>query len=246
LYCYARYMKKFKEKPQDWGYFVDVKVNAPAVLTNQIKKIKNTCRHKPEVFMSSICDPWQPLEAKYGLSRACLKILLEAGFYVSILTKSSLIRQDFDLLEAYKTHNLGITITTLNPGLQKLLEPYASNPQERLSILEMASEKGIEIWVFLGPLIPEFSDTLANLEPIFMALKGLNLSKIYVDRLNPRWGVLESLRRGLSAYDFKRTRLLLYKCTNTSRYLEYSHKLRQNCLELAIKSGLLDKLTFCF
>jgi len=63
-------MKKFKNRPEDWGEFVDVKINAPEILVKQIKKIKPA----KEVFMSSICDGWQPLEAKYRLSRTCAQV----------------------------------------------------------------------------------------------------------------------------------------------------------------------------
>jgi len=242
LYCYARYMKKFKDRPEDWGYFVDVKINAPEILAKQILRI----RPPKEVFMSSICDGWQPLEAKYKLSRACLKILLEAGLEVSILTKSSLILRDFDLLEAYKTPRLGMTITTLNRNLQKILEPYASEPEERLNTLKQAQDKGIKIWVFLGPLIPEFTDTKTNLEAIFRALEDLNLDRIYVDRLNPRWGVLDSLKKGLSRGEYTNFRLLLYKATNPTRYSDYSRQLKDKTLECAHQFSLSDKLTFCF
>lgn len=242
LYCYARYMKRFKNRPEDWGYFLDVKINAPEVLSKQIKKIKPP----KEVYMSSICDGWQPLEKKYKLSRACLKILLEAGLEVSILTKGSLILRDFDLLEAYKTLSLGMTITTLNKNLQKVLEPYASDSLERINILKIAQEKGIKTWVFLGPLLPEFTDTPANLENIFTALSHLNLEQIYIDRLNPRWGVLDSLKRGLARYDFTNLKLLLYKSTNPARYLEYSRQLKQKTSDIASRFNLADKLTFCF
>jgi len=242
LYCYARYMKKFKDRPEDWGYFVDVKINAPEILAKQIRKIKLP----KEVFMSSICDGWQPLEAKYKLSRACLKILLEAGLEVSILTKSSLILRDFDLLEAYKTPSLGITITTLDRNLQKVLEPYASESSERLNTLKIAQERGIKTWVFLGPLIPEFTDTKANLEALFRALKGLDLDKIYVDRLNPRWGVLESLKKGLSRGEYTNFRLLLYKCTNPTKYHEYSRQLKEKILDYTHQFNLSDKVIFCF
>ena len=242
LYCYARYMKKFKDRPEDWGYFVDVKVNAPEILAKQIRKI----RPPKEVFMSSVCDGWQPLEAKYKLSRACLKILLEAGLEVSILTKSSLILRDFDLLEAYKTPSLGMTITTLNPGLQKVLEPYASTSDERINTLKIAQERGIKAWVFLGPLIPEFTDTKANLEALFRALEGLDLDRIYVDRLNPRWGVLDSLKKGLSRGEYANFRLLFYKSTNPTRYSEYSRQLKDKTLECARQFSLSDKVTFCF
>ncbi len=242
LYCYARYMKKFKARPEDWGDFVDVKVNAPEALAKQLRKIKPP----KEVFMSSVCDGWQPLEAKYKLSRACLKLLLEAGLEVSILTKSSLILRDFDLLEAYKTPSLGMTITTLDKGLQKTLEPYASEPLERLNTLKKAQDKGIKTWVFLGPLLPEFCDTRANIEAIFRALEGLNLDHIYVDRLNPRWGVLDSLKKGLSRRDYTNFRLLLYKTTNPAKYSDYSRQLKDKTLECAHQFSLSDKLTFCF
>jgi len=232
LYCYARYMQKFKARPEGWGYFVDVKVNAPEALSKQLRKIKPP----KEVFMSSICDGWQPIEAKYKLSRTCLQLLLEAGFEVDILTKSSLILRDFDLLAAYKTPSLGMTITTLNRDLQKVLEPYASEPQERLNTLKIAREKGIKTWVFLGPLIPEFTDTEANLEALFRALQDLDLERIYVDRLNPRWGVLDSLKRGLGGRYF----------FNPAKYAEYSRQLRQKTQELASQSGLSNKVTFCF
>jgi DNA repair photolyase len=242
LYCYARYMTKFKSRPEDWGDFVDVKINAPEALAKQLKKIK-----KPgEVFMSTVGDSWQPLETKYGLSRACLKLLLEAGFEVSILTKSSLIQRDFDLLEAYKTPRLGMTLTTLDIALQKALEPQASEPQERLDTLKKAREKGIKTWAFLGPLIPEITDTRANLEALFRGLRGLGLSNIYVDRLNLRWGVLEALKRGLSREGHPELRTMLYKATNPAKYAEYTRKLRETATDLARQTGLSAKLNLCF
>jgi len=235
-------MKKFKNRPEAWGYFLDVKINAPEVLSKQIKRIKPP----KQVYMSSICDGWQPLEAKFKLSRACLKILLEAGFEVSILTKNSLILRDFDLLEAYKTPSLGMTITTLDKNLQKVLEPYASDSYERINTLKIAQEKGIKTWAFLGPLLPEFTDTPANLEAIFTALTGINLDQIYLDRLNPRWGVLQSLKRGLARYDSANLKLLLYKSSNAAKYLEYSRQLKQKAFDIASRFNLAEKLTFCF
>jgi len=236
-------MKKFKDRPEEWGDFVDVKVNAPEALAKQLKRIKPP----KEVFMSSVGDAWQPLEAKYRLSRACLKLLLEAGFEVDILTKSALICRDFDLLEAYKTPSLGMTLTTLDLGLQKALEPYASEPLERINTLKKALEKGIKTYVFLGPLIPEFTDTPANLEALFRAISGLDLDRIYVDRLNPRWGVLETLKRGLSRREeYANWRLLLYKATNPARYAEYSHQLKEKTQDLARKFQMSNKLHICF
>ncbi|MCM8795962.1 MAG: radical SAM protein [Candidatus Omnitrophica bacterium] len=246
-------MQKFKERPEDWGEFVEVKVNAPEALARQINPVSMSrgrvkrIKLPAEVFMSSICDGWQPIEAKYRLSRACLKLLLEAGFEVSILTKSSLVLRDFDLLSAYKTCRLGITLTTLDLKLQKTLEPYASSSQDRLNTLRIAQEKGIKTWVFLGPLIPEFTDTQANLEALFYALKDLNLEEIYVDRLNPRWGVLNSLKKGLNRReDYLNLKTLIYKCSNLKKYAAYSHQLKQKTEEYAYQFGLSSKVKFCF
>lgn len=242
LYCYARYMKKFKERPEEWGDFVDIKINACEVLKKQLKKI----RPPQEVFMSSVGDAWQPLEAKYRLSRDSLKLLLEAGLQVTILTKSSLIERDFDILTCFKTVNLGMTITTLDKSLQRVLEPLASSTQERLNTLKKAQDKGIKIWVFLGPLLPEFTDTYSNLEALFKAISGLNLDYIYIDRLNLRWKVLEALRRGLSTQDYLKWRLLFYKCINPQRYADYSQLLKKKAEECAVRFDLLKKLKFCF
>jgi len=243
LYCYARYMQKLKNRPQEWGNFVEVKINAAQALRRQIKKI----RAPKEVFMSSVCDGWQPIEAKYKLSRACLKMLLETGFSVSILTKSSLILRDFDLLASYKTPSLGMTLTALEKNIQKALEPYASESLERINALKIAQDKGIKTWVFLGPLIPEFTDTSSNIKALFSALRGLNLDRIYVDKLNPRWGVLNSLKQNLGRGEhYINLRMLLYKCTNPRKYAEYSRQLREKTLEYARQYGLSNKLNFCF
>ncbi len=243
LYCYARYMTKFRDRPEDWGEFVDVKINAPEVLKEQIKKIELP----KEIYMSTVCDGWQPLEEKYKLSRACLKLLLEAGFSISILTKSKLIRRDFDLLEAHnKQSSLGMTITTLNPELKRLLEPNASDSRERINTLKEAQQKGIEIYVFLGPLIPGFTDTEANLEEVFSGLKDLDLNHIYIDRLNQRWGVLESLKKGLEGIEGEKVKLLVDSYTNDGNYRNYSQKLRYNATKFASQFGLADRVRFCF
>jgi DNA repair photolyase len=193
--------------------------------------------------MSSICDGWQPIEAKYKLSRSCLKILLEASFSPDILTKSSLILRDFDLLQAYKTPRLGMTLTTLNYKLYKALEPYASSPNDRLETLKKAQNQGIRRYLFLGPLIPELTDSKENLESIFEAIKGLDLDEIYVDKLNLRFGVLESLKRGLvGRLEPLRLRSLLYKVKNPANHAN----LRDQVHKLAHQFNLSKITTICF
>jgi DNA repair photolyase len=83
LYCYAKFMKRFTGHREAWGAFVDVKVNAPELLAREVKK-----KRKGRVWISGVCDAYQPLEKKYLLTRRCLEILVEQGWPVTIQTKS--------------------------------------------------------------------------------------------------------------------------------------------------------------
>lgn len=188
VYCYARYMKRFTEHDEPWGQFADAKINAPYVLERELKRAA-----PGRVVMSSVCDGWQPLERKYELSRRCLALLLRYGFHVTILTKSSLVRNDLDVLEG-ENAELGATLTTMDETLRRKIEPGASPTQERIDMLREASDRGIRIWVFLGPFMPYLSDSEKNIDALFKALSGLKLERIYYDKLNPRPGVWRSIK----------------------------------------------------
>ncbi|RKY01198.1 radical SAM protein, partial [Candidatus Poribacteria bacterium] len=122
VYCYARYLLKYRPHEEAWGEFVDVKVNAPRVLQKEV------LRRKPGgVFISSACDAYQPLEEEIELTRRLLRILSETDFQIRILTKSALVRRDVDLLSRAKRRAaVGVTVTTMDERLRKLIEPNAS------------------------------------------------------------------------------------------------------------------------
>ena len=97
-YCYARlFMARYSGHKEPWGEFVDVKINAPEVLRKQLARAK-----RGTVWVSSVCDPYQPLEAKYELTRRCLEELAKSRFPVTIQTKSKLVLRDLDLLEGVR------------------------------------------------------------------------------------------------------------------------------------------------
>ncbi len=188
VYCYARSMKRCTGHDEPWGQCADVKVNAPYVLERELMRAA-----PGRVFMSSVCDGWQPLEQEYEVSRACLSLLLHYGFHVTILTKSSLIRDDLDLLEDADVE-LGATLTTMDEALRKKIEPHASPTGERIDMLREAADRGIRTWAFLGPFMPFLSDSEENIEALFKALSGIRLERIYFDKLNPRPGVWRSIK----------------------------------------------------
>jgi DNA repair photolyase len=165
-------MKRYSGHKERWGEFVDVKINAPEVLRKQLQRAK-----RGTVWISSVCDPYQPLEAKYELTRRCLKELLEKQFPVNIQTKSKLVLRDMDLLKDFKEIEVGFTITTNDEKIAKSFEPGAASVAERLKALEKLHASGIRTFAFIGPLLP------GDPEKLVADLAGL-VDKVFIDRMN--------------------------------------------------------------
>jgi len=192
VYCYACFMKRFTGHTERWGTFVDVKVNAVEVLKRQVRR-----RRGATVFMSSVCDGWQPLEEEYRLSRRCVEVLLDNDCTVSMQTKSALIERDFDVLSGQDNVELGMTLTSLDDDIAAVFEPGASPPSRRLAVLHRARKLGIPVYVFLGPLLPFVTDTRHYIERLLEAVAPLEPTRIYVDRLNPYPMVWLAVKRTL-------------------------------------------------
>jgi len=191
-YCYARFMGRFTKHVEEWGEFVDVKANIVEVLLRQLAR-----KRVGSVIISSVCDGWQPLEDKYRLTRECLRLLIAYGYDVCVLTKNALVVRDLDILAGKKNVELGMTVTTLDEGLRRIIEPVASPTVRRLQSLKAAAEKGIKIWLFIGPLLPFLSDSSENITRLMMEASRLPVTRIYVDKLNLRFKVWQSLRSAL-------------------------------------------------
>lgn len=183
-YCYARlFMRRYSGHKEPWGEFVDVKINAPEILRKQLVRAK-----KGTVWISSVCDPYQPLERKHKLTRQCLKELAKKQFPVNIQTKSELVLRDLDLFQEFEEIEVGFTITTDDEDVAKIFEPKASSIKARLKVLEEIHSKGIKTFAFIGPLLP------GNPEKLIAHLEG-KADKIYIDKMNYLWTIREFYRR---------------------------------------------------
>lgn len=172
-YCYARlFMRRYSGHREAWGDFVDAKINAPSVLKRQLERAK-----KGTVWISSVCDPYQPLEAKYQLTRRCLEELAKKQFPINIQTKSKLVLRDLDLFQDFEEIEVGFTITTDNDRLAKFFEPGASSIKERLDSLEQLHTKGKKTFAFIGPILP------GNPENLVAALED-KADRVLIDRMN--------------------------------------------------------------
>ncbi len=216
-YCYASFMRRFTNHREPWGEFIDVKANAPQILERQLRRTK-----KGVVALSTVTDPYQPIEKDYGMTRKCLQILLPYQYPINILTRSPLCLRDLDLFKEFREIEIGITITTHEEGWRRIFEPHSPPIVERVRTLEVLSEEGMKTYAFIGPILP------MNPEEMVKMLDGL-VKEVIIDRMN---------------YPFKV--ISIYRKANLDRYLEddYFHR-----IGLELKEGFEEKgisVTLCF
>jgi len=181
-YCYAVFMRKYARhhRADPWGSFVEVKVNIAEVLRRELAKKKKPGR----VMLASVCDPYQPVEARYRLTRQCLEALIGHSWGVSILTKSPLVTRDLDLLKDAPDVSVGFSIGTDDERVRAILEPQAPPIAARIEALRQLHEAGVRTWVFVAPILPLDPERLfAAIAPhmdSFMA-DGLNYAYLVRD-----------------------------------------------------------------
>ncbi len=184
VYCYAKFMKRFTGHTESWGEFVDVKINAPELLAHEVKKKK-----VGRVWISGVCDPYQPLERKFKLTKRCLDILVENGWPFTVQTKSSLVLRDIDTLKKSKDAEVGFTITTADEKMRRIFEPGAPPLMNRIEALANLHSEGIRTFAMIAPILP-------GAEELVGALKG-KVDYVILDRLNYHYADWVYKRYGL-------------------------------------------------
>ena len=190
-YCYAAlFMRRYSGHSEPWGEFVDAKVNAPALLAKQIVKAK-----RGTIWFASVCDCYQPLEERFGLTRRSLEVLAGRDFPVVIQTKSARVRRDLDVIKRIPDVEVGFSIATEDETVIRLFERLSSPVAERIEVLKEFKAAGIPTFAFAGPLLPGDPDRLA-------ALLAGGVDRVLIDRMNyvpavratyARHGLLEAL-----------------------------------------------------
>ena len=214
-YCYAVFMKKFTGHTEPWGDFVDVKVNAPEVLARQLQRLKKRSR----ISFSTVCDPYQPLELKYQITKQCLEILKPYRHSISILTKSSIVVRDVDILSRLHKVRVSFTVTTMNEEVRKVFEPGAPPTEQRFKALRTLAHSGIRTSIFVAPVLPYLSDSERNIGSILKTAKLAGAEYVMFDTLNPYPKVWRNVRRlirihfpqAMEYYDYYYTHRRMYK-----------------------------------
>ena len=160
IYCYARPTHEYLgfSAGLDFESKIMVKTNAPELLRAELERPG----WKPQVLvMSGVTDPYQPVEKKLRITRGCLEELAKFRNPVAIITKNRLVTRDADILRELANYNavaVNISVTSLDPKLQRVLEPRTSSPQARLDTISQLHAAGIPVGVMVAPVIPGLTD----------------------------------------------------------------------------------------
>src|SRR6266511_2195368 len=159
-YCYARPTHEYLgfSAGLDFESKIMVKTSASELLRTELE----SPRWQPQTLvLSGVTDPYQPIERKLRITRDCLEVLAKFRNPVAIITKNRLVTRDVDILRELAACNavaVNISITSLDPNLQRVLEPRTSSPQARLNAIGQLRAAGIPTGVMVAPIIPGLTD----------------------------------------------------------------------------------------
>ena len=183
-YCYARYTHEFLQPApidtpppgthdipqQPWAlafeHEIYLKENAAWLLEQELRNIDPT----EEIAIGTATDPYQPIERRVGITRSLLEVFArQKGLRIGIITKSSLITRDIDLLQQIAANNtlvIHLTITTTDAVLARKLEPRAPRPDLRFAALRKLCIAGLNAGVLCSPLLPGINDSIASIDAV--------------------------------------------------------------------------------
>lgn len=186
-YCYARFMKRVTGHKEPWGEFVDVKINAAELLRAEIRK-----KRRDRVWISGVCDPYQPLENHYRLTRQCLEILAHHNWPVIIQTRSPLVLRDIDIIKEFQDIEVGFSVTTADDSIRKLFEPDAPPIPDRIHALDALHNAGIRTYAMIAPVLP-------GAEGLVELLRG-KIDSVLIDRMHYHYADGVYRKYGLEEY----------------------------------------------
>ena len=184
-YCYARYTHEFMEMRDglDFERKIYVKQHAANLLRQEIRQVKTG----EDIALGTATDPYQPAERRFEITRTILEEFAHhRGLQLGIITKSDLVLRDVALLSAIAKNNhlfVNITVTTLNTGLARLLEPRAPRPDLRLEAVRRLNQAGISAGVSCSPVLPGITDSARDLGALFQASAEAGAKHIFANPL---------------------------------------------------------------
>jgi DNA repair photolyase len=189
IYCYVPSVLHLPK--EIWASSLKVKRNIPFILAKELQK------KKPGIVgLSTVTDPYQPLEKTYQLTRYCLQQLLKKEFPVCIQTKSSLVLRDIDIITRFSQIEVMMSIGTDDESHRRILEPGSSPISERLKALKAYGETKVKTSVFFGPIYPTI--TIEQLPRILDSFIDAHVDEIMIDMLHMKPGLQQHIKETLT------------------------------------------------
>ena len=180
-YCYARYTHEFMEL-RDTQQF-ETRIFAKQFTRESLRRELKRIPVRESIAIGTATDPYQPAERRYGNTRLILEVLAEErGRSIGLVTKSDLIARDADLfarIAARNTVNVSMTVTTVDPQLARILEPYAPRPDLRIEAVRSLTQAGIDVTILCCPVMPLINDSEARLSAVASAAASAGASYMY-------------------------------------------------------------------
>jgi len=160
IYCFARpsHARYDLSPGLDFETKLIAKPTAPALLRKELAKRGYVVQ---PIAMGTNTDPYQPIEAEWRITRGCIELLAECRHPLLITTKSDRVLRDLDLLAPMAAQGLvavGISVTSLDPRLSRIMEPRAASPARRLAAIRGLSDAGVPVHACLSPIVPAIND----------------------------------------------------------------------------------------
>ena len=198
-FCYVRHFERRADRPSDdrYGTSIRVKTNVAEVLRRELAR---PSWKRENVAVGAATDPYQPAEARFRLTRACIVELAGGWTPFSIITRGPLVVRDVDVLqEAASRVDVHVTfsIPTLDPEVWRKTEPGTAPPRSRLEAVRRLSEAGIDVGVGMAPILPGLSDRREQLEEVVRAAREAGAGSIWANLLFLRPGTREHFLEAL-------------------------------------------------
>ncbi|MBI1756199.1 MAG: radical SAM protein [Fimbriimonas ginsengisoli] len=175
-YCYAAAFVGRRDLRETWGRWVKVKIDAP-------RQVRRANLADARVYMSSATDPYQPVEARLGLTRDILEALAEPFRQPRLVvqTRSPLVTRDLDLLGRFRALRVGVSITTDSDSVRRAFEPSCASIERRLELVRQLRAAGIRVAVCLTPMLPmddaeRFGRLIAEIGPELVVVQPFHIT----------------------------------------------------------------------
>ena len=225
FYCYVRRLPVGLFGRAPWGAWLDVKRNAPALLCQELRRLRDV--GKPvRVFMSSATDPYNGCERRYRVTRGCLEVFCDMPPQLLVVqTRSPLVRRDYDLLCRIPHAWLSMTIETDDDRVRRRLTPLCPSIGIRAEAVRQAKAAGIRVQIAVSPLLP---------------CEEERLTRMILD-LGPDFVIVDTLYLGDGAYGKRSEALACDAVLRQHGYQEWTRHDRYERLLTMLRAALSDE-----